>query len=192
MPNQIMNNSAIKKHLLELFNLDNDAIHQILDFSEYMEYKKGDILIQEGKRHPYFYFIIKGAVKSYYHIEDREICSWFAFENEMVATIKTFAGETSNETIELLEDTTFIKIQTEKFKKLADNDLTWSHIMSALISSHAIFLEDRIKLQFMPGKERYNKLIQSEPQILQRVSLTDISSFLGMSRENLSRIRSEK
>ena len=46
----------------------------------------------------------------------------------MIATIKTFAGETSNETIELLEDTTFIKIQTEKFKKLADNNLTWSHI----------------------------------------------------------------
>ena len=63
--------------------------------------------------------------------------------------------------------------------------------MSALISSHAIFLEDRIKLQFMSSKERYNKLILSEPQILQRVSLTDISSLLGMSRENLSRIRSE-
>lgn len=188
----MMNNSAIKKHLLELFNVDNHTIDQILDFTEYMECQKGDILIQEGKRHPYFYFIIKGAVKSYYHVEDKEICSWFAFENEMIATIKTFAGETSNETIELLEDTTFIKIQTEKFKKLADNNLTWSHIMSALISSHAIFLEDRIKLQFMPSKERYNKLIQSEPQILQRVSLTDISSFLGMSRENLSRIRSEK
>ena len=188
----MMNNSAIKKHLLELFNVDNDTIDQILDFTEYMECQKGDILIQEGKRHPYFYFIIKGAVKSYYHIEDKEICSWFAFENEMIATIKTFAGETSNENIELLEDTTFIKIQTEKFKKLADNNLTWSHIMSALISSHAIFLENRIKLQFMPSKERYNKLILSEPQILQRVSLTDISSFLGMSRENLSRIRSEK
>ena len=188
----MMNNSAIKKHLLELFNVDNHTIDQILDFTEYMECKKGDILIQEGKRHPYFYFIIKGAVKSYYHVEDKEICSWFAFENEMIATIKTFAGETSNENIELLEDTSFIKIQTEKFKKLADNNLTWSHIMSALISSHAIFLEDRIKLQFKPSKERYNKLIQSEPQILQRVSLTDISSFLGMSRENLSRIRSEK
>ena len=188
----MMNDSAIKTHLLDLFNIDTYAIDQILGFSEFKEYKKGDVLIEEGKRHPYFYFIIKGAVKSYYHFEGKEICSWFAFENEMIATIKTFTGETSNETIELLENTKFIKVQTEKFKKLADKNLTWSHIMSALISSHAIFLEDRIKLQFMSSKERYNKLILSEPQILQRVSLTDISSFLGMSRENLSRVRSEK
>lgn len=187
-----MNQSKIKillklnyPHLLE------SALDDISKCCDYLKLPKGTKLIQEGKRHPFFYIIDRGCVKSYYQNEEKQICSWFAFENEMIATIKTFAGETSNETIELLENTKFIKIQTEKFKKLADKNLTWSHIMSALISSHAIFLEDRIKLQFMSSKERYNKLILSEPQILQRVSLTDISSFLGMSRENLSRIRSE-
>ena len=187
-----MNKSEIKTYLKSLYSyLESNTLNEVTEFCDYLKLSKGTELIQEGKRHQFFYFITKGSIKSFYLKEGKEICTWFAFENEMIATIKTFAGETSNETIELLENTKFIKIQTEKFKKLADKNLTWSHIMSALISSHAIFLEDRIKLQFMSSKERYNKLILSEPQILQRVSLTDISSFLGMSRENLSRIRSE-
>ena len=55
----MMNNSAIKKHLLELFNVDNDTIDQILDFTEYMECQKGDILIQEVKDIPIFILLLR-------------------------------------------------------------------------------------------------------------------------------------
>jgi CRP-like cAMP-binding protein len=44
----------------------------------------------------------------------------------------------------------------------------------------------------MNSQERYKALIKDSPEILQRVSLTDIASFLGVSRETLSRIRAKK
>ena len=49
-----------------------------------------------------------------------------------------------------------------------------------------------VGLQFMTSEERYNKLILDYPEVLQRVSLTDIASYLGISRETLSRIRRKK
>ena len=65
--------------------------------------------------------------------------------------------------------------------------------MSDIWSDHAIFLEERLyQLQFMDSDEKYKALILQNPEILQRVSLTDIASFLGVSRETLSRIRAKK
>jgi len=158
----------------------------------YLKCTTGTKLIAEGKQHDYFYLILYGSVKSYYHKESKEVCLWFAFENEVVSTIKTFEGEPSNETIELLEDSNLIQLKTEPIKKLAQIDLSISHWITELITDHALFLEERLyNLQFLTSQERYKALIKIAPEILQKVSLTDIASYLGVSRETLSRIRAK-
>ena len=75
---------------------------------------------------------------------------------------------------------------------LAETKISVSRLINDLIIEHAVFLEELLYLQSMSGKERYETLIKGEPQVLQRVSLTDLASFLGMSRETLSRIRSNQ
>ena len=187
-----MNKSEIIIFLKSLYSyLESNTLSEIAGFCDYLKLSKGTELIQERKRHGYFYFITKGSVKSYYLHEGNEICTWFAFEKEMVSTIKTFEGLTSNETIELLEDSEFIRINTEAFKSLTGTKASLSRLINELIIGHAIFLEELLYLQSKPGKVRYEILIKAEPQLLQRVSLTDLASFLGLSRETLSRIRSK-
>ena len=86
-----------------------------------------------------------------------------------------------------------IKLNIEKIKELAQTDLSISNLLNNLWEEHAIFLEERLyQLQFMNSHERYNVLIKNTPEILQRVSLTDIASFLGVSRETLSRMRAKR
>ncbi len=150
-------------------------------------------MISEGKHHNYFYLILNGGVKSYYLKDSKEVCMWFAFDYETVATIKTLEGQASNETIELLEDSELIQFNTKAIKDLANLYIDVSHVINVLITEHAEFLEDRIyQLQFMSSEERYDALITVAPEVLQKVSLTDIASFLGISRETLSRIRRSK
>jgi len=189
-----MNKPVLKQIIKTLFsNLEDSIIELLSEHSNYIKHSKGTKLIFEGKRHHYFYFIVYGSVKSYYLKDSKEVCMWFAFENEMVATIKTFAGEVSNETIELLEDSELIQINTEKFKNIAETNLSVSHLITQLITEHALFLEDRLyQLQFMSSKERYENLIETAPYLQQRLSVTDTASFLGVSRETLSRIRAQK
>lgn len=187
-----MNKSEIILFLKSLFSyLESCTLTEIAEFCDYLTLTKGTELIQEGKRHHYFYFITKGSVKSNYLKDGKEICTWFAFENEMVATIKTIEGQTSNETVKLLEDSELIRINTQAFKKLKETKLSVNRLMTELITEHAVFLEELLYLQSKSGKERYEILIEAEPQLLQRVSLTDLASFLGLSRETLSRIRSK-
>jgi len=65
--------------------------------------------------------------------------------------------------------------------------------MNNIIIEHALYTEERLyQIQFMTSQERYQTLIEATPEILQKVSLTDIASFLGVSRETLSRIRAKK
>ncbi len=167
------------------------TLDELSDCCDYLKLPKGTALIQEGKRHHYCYFITKGAVKSYYLNDGKEICSWFAFERETVSTIKTFAGQPSNETIKLIEDSAFIRVNIKAFKALAESNISIGRLTHELLIEHAIFLEELLYLKSKPGKERYQELINAEPQLLQRVSLTDLASFLGISRETLSRIRSK-
>lgn len=189
-----MNKSVFKQFIkTRCPGLDDSILELLSKHTNYLKYTKGTKLISEGKRHHYFYFLIQGSVKSYYLKDSKEICSWFAFENDIVATMKSFAGEPSNETIELLEDSELIQINTEKFVKIAETDLSVSQLIIELIAEHATFLEERLyQLQFMSSKERYESLVKTVPQVLQRLSLTDIASFLGVSRETVSRIRAQK
>ncbi len=190
-----MNKTEIKELVKSIFpHIENVALQHILSSANYIELAKGTELIRAGERHRYFYLILRGSVKTYYLKESKQICSWFAFENHIVATLTTIAGDKpSSETIELLEDSAFVQFETKSIKNLAESNLSASHFMTELITEHATFLEERLYLlQFMSSKERYYALIERAPEVLQKVSLTDIASFLGISRETLSRIRSLK
>lgn len=173
--------------------LGNGDIDLLIDQVDYVHLEKGEILVQSGSKHAYFYLILKGGVKSYCYKEGREVCLWFAFEKDIVGTIKTVNGAVSNETIKLLEATEFIRFNINGMQQLALSKLSISQLMMELIIDHAEFLEERLfHLQFASSKERYKVLYDAVPELFNRVSLTDIASFLGVSRETLSRIRAQK
>lgn len=174
-------------------NLGDTSLKAFMKHSSHLKSTKGTKLISEGKRHHYFYLIIKGGVKSYYSKGSREVCMWFAFENEAIGSTTTYEGLPSKETVELIEDSELIKFNIKRIKELAQTELSISNLINNLIKEHALYLEERIyQLQFMTSEERYKRLLEMSPEILQKVSITDIASYLGMSRETLSRIRAKK
>ncbi len=173
--------------------LNEDSLHLFAQDASILNVAKGTKLITEKKRHHYFYLIVEGSAKAYYFKDSKEICSWFAFENEILSSMKTFNEEPSNETIVLMEDSKLIQFNTKAIKALAATNIDVSQLIIDLITEHAVFLEYRLyQLQFMSSEERYEALIKTTPEVLQKVSLTDIASFLGISRETLSRIRAKK
>ena len=174
------------------YNLDDQIIEQLLEFSESVKLKKGTKIIKEGERHNFMYLIISGCVKSYYFNDDKEICIWFAFENEIATTIKTFYGEISNETIVTLEDSQLIKINTKILRNLENKEITISHLITNIAVQHALFLEKSMYLRSLRSKDRYITFVDKNPSYLSRLSLTDVASFLGITKETLSRIRSGK
>ncbi len=189
-----MNQNEFKATLQEFFpTLRVEAIESLLPFCTYTEMTRGTQLFEEGTYHHFSYLILQGSAKAHYSRQGKQVCIWFAFEKEVVGTLETFQGLPSKESIVLLEDSSLIRLPMKQIKSLADTDLAFSQSLNELLLEHAIYTEEKLRqLLFLTAKERYDTLREKSPNILQRVSLTDIASYLGVSRETLSRIRAMK
>ena len=153
---------------------------------------KRHILIKENQRHDFAYFVIKGAVRSYYLKDGVEVNTWFALENDMVGSLHNFKDNPSRETIELIENSTLISINLKQVKPLMFSNIQIANFINAIIEDYALFLEDKIYFsQMMSSSDKYLILLEKEPQLFQRIPLTYIASFLGISRETLSRLRAK-
>jgi len=150
---------------------------------------QGTALMEEGQLHDYFYILVQGSAKSYHWNDGEAVCNWFAFENEVLATMGTLDGKASNETIELMEDSTLVQINLSAFVDLSERNLEVGRLGFHWLSEHTKFLGQQVDLHTLPSRDRYEKITEAHPELLQRVSLTDLASFLGMRKETLSRVR---
>ncbi|MCW3162746.1 Crp/Fnr family transcriptional regulator [Chryseobacterium oryctis] len=157
------------------------------------EFKKKHLLMHEGKNHNCLYFIVKGVARAYYLKDGTEVTVYFSMENEMLGSLSNFNELPSKETVELLEDSTLVVINLAELKKYlyVDNEIT--NFANKTFEDYAIFLEDRLFFfQMHTAMERYRLLIENTPELFQRVSLTHIASYIGISRETLSRLRGKR
>jgi CRP-like cAMP-binding protein len=156
------------------------------------DWHKGETLIREGHYHPNMYFLQKGAARGYYIKDGTEVNTWFAFENELVGSFQNYLNNPSQESIELLENCRLVVIHLAPLQKLLSFNIQVSNFVRLIVEEYTAFLEERVfGLQFMSSMERYLYLLEHEPETLRRVSLTHLSSYLGITRETLSRLRAK-
>ncbi|MBD0404244.1 Crp/Fnr family transcriptional regulator [Flammeovirga sp. EKP202] len=156
---------------------------------------KGEEIISKGEIHHSVYFIKKGAVRSYYiNADGKEITYWFGFEGDVIASLGNFVeSKPSLETIELLEDVELWKIDRSKLLDLYNTNIELANFGRQLAEIGLLEMEQQILLnQVTDAKTRYLSLIEKHPQILQRVKLGQIASYLGITQVTLSRIRAQK
>jgi CRP/FNR family transcriptional regulator, anaerobic regulatory protein len=141
------------------------------------------------------YFLEKGVVRWFYYNEDgKDVTDSFALENSFVTAFDSFAQrKPSRYFIETLEESIVhsmthseIEIELETFPEAQKYT---NLIMIQIIEQ---MLEKNAALQFKNARERYQFMTEKQPQILQRVSLGHIASYLGITQETLSRIRAKK
>ena len=151
---------------------------------------KKHILIREGFTSGLIYVLVKGAARSYYLHNGVEVHTWFAFEDEVIGSLRNYHSMPSRETIALLENSILISFDIEKMKHLMSENLEITQFVGQAVEEYALYLEDKLYVTHLKSaKERYSALMENEPEIFKRVPLTYIASFLGISRETLSRLR---
>lgn len=167
----------------------------IVSHSKLIDASKKELLLSEGEKSDKIYFIVKGAIRIYYLNKDgHEKNTWFLFENELVVSVHSFfASQASFEYVKTMEDCSLIVLSRKKLEQLYEKFLSFNIIGRKLTELYYIRNEAQANsLRMHSAKERYGQLLASQPQILQRVSLGHIASYLGISAETLSRIRSQR
>jgi CRP-like cAMP-binding protein len=164
------------------------AIEQVL---QKMEFPKKHILLKKGKVCSHLYFIEKGLARNFFEEEDKELTNDIVLEGELLVSFSSFISRTASlETIELLEDSVLYAIQYDDLQKLYQQFPIMERIGRMIAEHHYNSLAMKsYRLKFSNSSERYQYLFENKIEIVKRVPIGIIASYLGMSIETLSRIR---
>jgi len=182
---------SLVKHLSSIISISESLKEEINSISKKISVAKGQVIIDKNERCDQLFFVEKGLLRGYYFDEDKEITNWFSQEEEFATCFYSFiANKPSFEIIQTLEDCELIQLNYSELQNLYKKFPETERIGRIITENYYIKLEERIlNLQFKTAKERYQKLVSVKPSLLQRATLGQIASYLGITQETLSRIR---
>lgn len=158
------------------------------------EVEKGNTILKKGRIADEYYLLESGLIRSYVHdYEENEITTDFFVENEIIIVpTSLFQRIPSQETIVAVTDSTMWKISFNDFQELFHSIPGFTE-WGRLWFTHQLFATKQRSLEMITetATNRYLKLMQEKPQIMQHVPLKQIASYLGITDTSLSRIRKE-
>ncbi|MFT7900463.1 Crp/Fnr family transcriptional regulator [Tenacibaculum ascidiaceicola] len=190
-----MNKEAIINSISNTYSkLSSECQSDLLKITKILSFEKGKTLVREGQYSNKTYYIVSGAARAYYLKNGKDISDWFAFENDFISPIISyFTDKASPHYIELLEDSILLELTKENVEIISNKHHDFERLIRVIVTKTMLSLQERISsILFQKAEQRYKQLLETYPTIIQRVSLTHIASYLGITLETLSRIRKPK
>lgn len=156
--------------------------------------RKRQYLLQKGDVCKYTTFVEKGILRSYTTDEKgNDHILQFALEGWWIGDLYSFlTNEPSLFDIDALEDCELLLITQPSWDVLLDKVPAMERYFRILIQNNLIATQRRLMGAFSEtAEERYTKLVERFPDCIQRVPQHMIASYLGITRETLSRTRSQ-
>jgi CRP-like cAMP-binding protein len=154
---------------------------------------KGGYLLRGGEICDSLYFIKKGVLRGFIKEGNKEITTWFAIENEMVAAISSFILQVATmENIQAVEDCELLAISFADLNKMYGKYPSFNIVGRKITELHYTYAENRAYIiRLRDAEKKYALFLQFYSHIANRVQLTYIASFLGITIETLSRVRAK-
>jgi CRP/FNR family transcriptional regulator, anaerobic regulatory protein len=158
-----------------------------------LELPKASLILEEGDVSNHIYFVVKGGLRSSYTVDGKEVTRWLCFEGHFASSYFSFAYRTpSEDRIITISDCTLLCLSYDSLQSLCRQDPVWIDLNQRLLGLYYTALLARIaSFQTQSTAERYRALLQEYPDIEERVALSHIASYLGMTQETLSRLRAQ-
>lgn len=184
----------LSQYFKDLTNLSEEETVKLIAAFKMDSLPKGHLLFQQGEICKRVFFIQKGIARIYYRsVRGKDITAWFCDEGTYLAAIDGFfQNKPTRENCELLEDSIVFSLEYETLVALLNNsDIAKIafHVACELLNRITEFLSG---IRFQSSKERFENLMKERPSIFLRAPLGHIASYLGMTQETLSRMRSKK
>jgi CRP/FNR family transcriptional regulator, anaerobic regulatory protein len=183
--------------LLERLNalhpLDEVVIERIKEITQIAEYPKKTFLLRDGQVCDKACMVVKGLARAYYINEDRDITSRFMDEGFIITSwISYYNQQPGDEFIEAVEDTTLACIRYTDIQQLY-KDYPQFNIVGRKQTEYSLYTSEmRTRmLRKHTAEEKYAFFLKQHPDLINRVSLKYIATYLGMNEETLSRTRNK-
>jgi len=190
----IQNTKDINTILQEEFPLSSKAIDDLLSIAQISQLKKYQTLLKEGEVCDCWGYITKGLLRSFYFKDKKEITEYFSTEGDKFVSIESYYRRVpSTVIIEALEPTEIYAFQYDEYEELCKRNQEIAHFTRKVLESSLIGFQHRLdSLLFETAYRKYQYLSKTIPRIMLRVPSLHIASYLGITPETLSRVRTRR
>lgn len=169
--------------------------HEELDLLESilvpMKFLKNEMILREGETCTNIYWVVKGLVRQFYYKNGKEVTEYMATENSIVMCIESlFLEQPTHLQIKTIEPSILIAIPKVDLEAVAMKSVNIQILYRKILEESLILSQIHADmLRFESAQDRYHKLIKRQPQLVLRAPLVYIASYLQMTPETLSRVR---
>lgn len=171
--------------------LDNNTVALLAEKIPVLEYKKGTVILEEGVIPKACYFVLEGLVRQYQFVDGTERTTAFYTEKNGSVSAAHYSNQTpSSFNLVCVEDCLLIAGNMEIDKEHYASFPLLVEITKQMIESDLNETKQTLTnfILFSP-KDRYVQFLKERPELMNRVPLHQIASYLGLTPESLSRIR---
>jgi CRP-like cAMP-binding protein len=186
-------NEIISEHLRNFASLTDKDIAAGQSFWKPRTIKKGDFFNMQSMVCNDLGLVVKGIFRIYYHDPktDTDKNLFFFSENQFVVSFRSFISQKACwYYIEAMEDSEIVFISYKDLNNLYEANANWAKFGRLLAELFFSYAQTRTEeFVFFSHEERYLRLLEEHPNIVERIPAYHISSFLGITNPSLSRIR---
>ena len=155
------------------------------------KYAKNEIILREGETCENIYWVVKGLVRQFYYKNKKELTEYMATENSIVMCIESlFLEEPTHLQIQALEPSIIYSLPKAELEQAAIKCINIQMLYRKILEESLIISQHHADmLRFETAQDRYAKLVKRSPQLVLRAPLVYIASYLQMTPETLSRVR---
>jgi CRP-like cAMP-binding protein len=186
-----MDQLTLRAYINKLLELPEEDMALLISCVSARQLKKGEALLREGEICNGFYLVDKGYLRTYFNKDGVPINLHFTFEGNYTSNLKSRKFRLPSElTIEAGEDTSVWVFNFDGMAVHLNAHPQIGKFFRRLTLSLLLALEEHSEIfKIYTPTERYHYIEKNNPKLLQRISLSQIASYLGVTRETLSRIR---
>jgi len=184
----------LKYYLRVNTNIDDKQIDKIISCFKLKAIKKNTILLSEGEICKELYFVHSGCIRTYYITKQgHEKTRYVAFDNSIATSISSFISQRQSfEFVDTLENSELLAISHKDFYQLVADIPQWEKFYRTLLEMAYLYQNKKIEnLVTLSAKQRYDKLMIETPIYIQRLSNKILASYLDITQETLSRLKSK-
>ena len=157
-----------------------------------MKFARGETVVNEGEVCDAIYYVERGLFRDYYYKNNKEVTVYLAVDGNVFMCIESlFQNEPSKLIVEALESSVVYALPKDRLEEVALHNVNIQILYRKILEESLIISQRRADLlRFESAKDRYRKLCKLNPKVIMKAPLVYIASYLQMTPETLSRVRS--
>ncbi len=184
---------SFNNYLKQFPHYTSEVFEVVRPYLTVKEIEAGEFFLSHGNICRHIVFIEKGLLRLFYHNDGKEVTNCFCKENTIATSYSSLITQQGSDiAIQAIEKSSLIVLSNDSLQKLYKENLFWQQVGRMAAENEFITNECHNRfLRDLSATDRYQQMLEDDSELLQRVPLNYLATYLQVAPETLSRIRNK-